>query len=505
MPTPPMTIRMIKDVLRLKHESQFSHARIAAALQISKGVVSKYVSLAANVGLAWDELRELDEAAIAARLLPGSRSSAYVPPDYARIHQELRRKGVTLTLLWQEYVDAHPGGKTYRHTQFCEHYHTWAKSLKRSMRQVHKAGEKLFVDYAGPTIAVADGTRAHVFVAALGASSYTFACATPRETMADWIGSMVRALSFIGGAPELVVPDNPRALIANADRYEPRANDTVLDFARHYGTSVLPARARRPQDKAKVEVAVQVVERWIMARLRHQRFETVYAVDRAIAALLPTLNERPFQKLPGSRASAFAALDAPALRPLPAIPYEIAQFRTVKVHIDHHVEINKHRYSVPHALVGQTLDARITAHAVELLHRGQRVAAHLRATAGGFTTVAEHMPAAHRAHLEWSPQRLIHWGQQIGSATGAVVRRLLEQYKHPEHGYRSCLGLLSLAKRYGNDRLEAACAVALELGAYQYRHVRSVLETDRDRVAAAATTEWTSPDHAHLRGPSYYQ
>ena len=250
MPTPPMTIRMIKDVLRLKHESKLSHAAIAAALHISKGVVSKYVSLAAEAGLAWDALVELDEATIAARLLPGTRGSAYVPPDYARIHQELRRKGVTLTLLWQEYVDAHPGCKTYRHTQFSERYHTWAKSLKRSMRQIHKVGEKLFVDYAGPTIAVADGTRAHVFVAALGASSYTFACATPRETMADWIGSMVRALSFIGGVPELVVPDNPRALIANADRYEPRANDTVLDFARHYGTSVLPARARRPQDKA---------------------------------------------------------------------------------------------------------------------------------------------------------------------------------------------------------------------------------------------------------------
>ena len=505
MPKPPMTIRMIKDVLRLKHESGLSHASIAAALQVSKGVVSKYVSLAAEAGMTWEQLRDLDETAIAAHLLPSARASAYVPPDYARIHQELRRKGVTLTLLWQEYVEAHPGGKTYRHTQFCERYHAWAKSLKRSMRQTHKAGEKLFVDYAGPTIAVADGGRAHVFVAALGASSYTFACATPRETMVDWIGSMVRALSFIGGSPELVVPDNPRALIANADRYEPRANETVLDFARHYGTSVLPARARRPQDKAKVEVAVQIVERWILARLRHQRFETVHAVDRAIAALLPALNEHPFQKLPGSRASAFAALDAPALRPLPAVPYEIARFRTVKVHIDQHVEVQKHRYSVPHVLVGQTLEARITAHAVELLHRGQRVAVHVRAAAGGFTTVPEHLPAAHRAHMEWTPQRLIRWGEQIGGATGAVVRRLLEQHKHPEHGYRACLGLLNLAKRYGKERLEAACAIALELGAYQYRYVKNVLETDQDRLTAAVPAEWVSPEHAHLRGPSYYQ
>jgi transposase len=302
------------------------------------------------------------------------------------------------------------------------------------------------------------------------------------------------------------VPDNPRALIAEANRYEPRANDTVLDFARHYGTSFLPARPYHPQDKAKAESAVQIVERWIMARLRHQRFASVGEVNQAIAPLLQRLNERPFQKLPGSRASAFAQLDAPALSPLPMQRYELATFKPVKVHIDYHVEIDLHRYSVPHALVGQSLEARVTRTTVELLHRGQRVACHARSSqAGKFSTVNEHMPAAHRAHREWSPQRLIDWGQRIGPATAEVVTRQLAEHKHPEHGYRACLGLLSLAKRYGRSRLEAACMLALQLGACKYRHVRDILANNRDQSALAPAGDWVSPDHTHVRGPGYYQ
>lgn len=507
MPAHRMTMRKIKDVLRLKLDAKLSHEQIAASLKISKGVVAKYAGLAAAAGLDWPTIHTLDEATLEQRLLARpAKPSAYVLPDYGRIHQELRRKGVTLMLLWEEYQADYADRQTYRYTQFCEHYRAFAKRLKRSMRQTHRAGEKLFIDFAGPTITLTDGGRAHIFVAALGVSSYTFACATPRETMADWLDATAQALAFFGGVPQLIVPDNPRAMIADPNRYEPRSNDTVQDFARHYGTSVLPARPYHPQDKAKVESAVQVVERWILARLRHQQFASIEEVNRALQPLLERLNQRPFQKLPGNRASAFAALDAPALLPLPAQRYELAHFKTVKVHIDYHVEVDAHRYSVPHALVGQTLEARLTRHAVELLHRGQRVACHARSPRrGGFTTIAEHMPAAHRAHMEWTPQRLIHWGQDIGPATGAAVTRLLEERKHPEHGYRACLGLLSLAKRYGKARLEAACTLALSLGAWQYRHVRDILANGRDRNATPETTSWTSPDHAHVRGPSYYQ
>ena len=500
-------MRKIKDVLRLKFDAQLSHQQIATALGLSKGVITKYVGLATAAGLDWAAIQDIEEVVLEQRLFVARECPRdHAQPDYANLHRELQRKGVTLTLLWEEYRAEFADRHTYSYSQFCENYRQFARQLKRSMRQIHRAGEKLFIDYAGPTIALTDGSRAHIFVAALGASSYTFACATPRETMADWLTSTAKALSFIGGVPQLIVPDNPKAMIANANRYEPRSNDTVLDFARHYGTSVLPARARHPQDKAKAESAVQIVERWIMARLRHQSFESVEAVNDAIGPLLTRLNEKPFQKLPGNRASAFADIDAPALQPLPLQRYEIAHFKRVKVHIDYHIDVERHRYSVPHALVGQTLEARVTATVVEVLHRGQRVASHARnSRQGGFTTQVAHMPAAHRAHLEWTPQRLIHWGQSIGPACAEAVTRLLARHKHPEHGYRACLGMLSLAKRYGKDRLEAACTRALQIGTCQYRHVSAILKNRQDQTAPVTADEWISPDHAHVRGPGYYQ
>jgi len=498
---------MIKDVIRLKWHARLSYEQIATTLKVSKGVVAKYVNLATVAGLDWETVRHWNEQQLSSALLPrAATSQPFVEPDWGRIHRELDRKGMTLMLLWQEYVAAHPDGRTWRYTQFCEHYKEFARTLKRSMRQHRRAGEKLFIDFAGPTVPLSDGARAQVFVSAMAASSYVFACATPAQRLDDWIDCMVRALHFYGGVPQLIVPDNARAVIASPDRYEPRANDTVLDFARYYGTSVLAARPRTPRDKATAESSVQVVTRWVLARLRHHRFDTVAQVDAAITELLSSVNDRPFQKLPGSRASVFAELDAPTLMPLPRQPYELARFKTVKVHIDYHVELEGHRYSVPHALVGQALEARLTRHGVELLLRGQRVAAHARnERRGGYTTVEVHMPAAHRAHLEWTPQRLIDWGQRIGMACGELITRLLQTYKHPEHGYRSCLGLLNLSRRYGEARLEAACERALALGAFRYRHVRDLLANNRDQVPLDAEAEWTSPTHANLRGPGYYQ
>ena len=499
-------MRKIRDVLRYRHSTGLSLEAIARALSISKGVVAKYLRLASDAGLGWPLPEDLDDSALERRLYqqPSARAPTFAEPNYAEVHQELKRKGVTLILLWEEYQRT-AGEASFQYTAFCTHYRIWAGKLKRSMRQIHRAGEKLFIDYAGPTVELTDASRAHIFVAALGASSYTYACATPRESMADWLGATAQALRFFGGVPQLIVPDNPKALIAHADRYEPRANETVHDFARHYGTSFLPARPYHPQDKGKVESAVQVVERWILMRLRHQRFASVDDVNEAIAPLLEQLNTRAFQKLPGSRASAFAQLDAPALQPLPMQTWELAVYKTVRVHIDQHIEFEGHRYSVPQSLVGQVLEARVTARTVELLHRGQRVASHLRcAHKGGFTTVPEHLSAAHRAHLEWTPERLIHWGNTIGVATGALITRLLETRRHPEHGYRACLGLLSLAKRFTHPRLEAACVVALALGTTNSTHVRDILLNGRDRVTPA-TQEWTSPEHVHVRGPGYYQ
>lgn len=506
MSPPLLSMRMIKSILHHTLCLGHSQRHCAQALGVSKGVVAKYLAAVAAAGLDWASIEPLSEAALEQRLFPArTGAAATVIPDYAAIHRELSRKGVTLMLLWQEYQANHLGRRTLQYSQFCERYRQYAKTLKRSMRQVHRAGEKLFVDFAGPTLALTDGTRAHLFVSAMGASHYTYAQALPGQKTADWIAGMTGALHFMGGVPELIVPDNPRAVIAQPDRYEPRVNDTVLDFAQHYGCSILPARPYTPQDKASVESAVQIVERWILARLRHTRLDTLGAANRAIQPLLNQLNERSFQKLPGSRASVFTCIDAPALRALPASRYEYARFKSVRVHVDYHVEVEGHRYSVPHALVGNVLDARITTHMVELLYRGNRVALHTRsARRGGFTTVNAHMPAAHRAHRQWTPQRLIDWGLTIGVATGTLIEQLLLRHKHPEHGYRSALGLLSLAKRYGKDRLEAACAIALSLHSCYYRTVRDILINGRDRLEVSSLSDWRSPQHEHLRGARSY-
>jgi transposase len=514
MAAPRINMRKLKDALRLKLQGGQSHQQIAQALGISKGVVTKYVGLAVAAGLDWPAVCAMDEAALERRLLPAPRpSDVYAPANFGRIHQELRRKGMTLALLWEEYCaqvgDEHDPDhpiKPWRYSQFCENYRQFAKRLKRSMRQVHRAGEKLFIDYAGPTVALQSGQRANIFVAALGASGYSFALATTAQTAADWLHATARALSFFGGVPQLIVPDNPRALVKSANRYEPQLNDTVLDFARHYGCSVLPARAYHPQDKAKVELSVQLVERWILARLRKTEFTTVHEVNQAIAPLLEYLNKRAFQKLPGCRASVFAEIDAPALMALPVQAWEWAVFKTARVHVDSHIEFEGHRYSVPHALVGMALEMRITASAVEVVHCGQRVASHMRcAHKGGFTTVAEHLPDRHQAHAQWTPERLVLWGHRIGVACAATVERMLQRQRHPEHAYRACLGLLGLSKRYGEQRLEAACAMACSLGTSKYTHIRDILVNRRDLLQPSSAPQWTSPTHAHVRGATYYQ
>lgn len=506
-------MRKIRDVLRLRHSTELSLEAIARALSISKGVVAKYLKLAADAGLGWPLPDDLDDGALERRLYsqPSARASAFTEPDYAQVHRELKRKGVTLTLLWEEYR-ATAGATAFQYTAFCTRYKAWAGTLKRSMRQTHRVGEKLFADYAGPTVAVIDAASgeirfASLFVAVLGASSYTFACATPGQTQADWLTGLERALRFIGGVPELIVPDNPRALVTVANRYEPELNRATAEFAQHFGTAILPARPRKPQDKAKVEVGVQVVERWILARLRHRQFFSIAELDAAIADLLPALNDRPFKKLPGCRSEAFAQLDAPYLRALPAARFVMAEWKRAVVNIDYHVEYEGHYYSVPHALARQTVELRITRSLIEVLAKGCRVASHPRSSRkGGYSTLAEHMPAAHRAHAEWSPGRLMHWASSVGPATGELVKRLLQEKQHPEQGYRSCLGLMRLARSVGHDRMEAACTRALTIGAHRYRSVASILQKglDRQPVTGPAHAELSLPDHANVRGPDYY-
>ena len=512
MPAKRLSMRKIKEVLRLKWAKELSNRQIARICGIGRPTVAEYLRRAEAAGLTWPLPAGLDEAALERRLFPpppALPARARGVPDWAVVHRELKRKGVTLFLLWQEYREAHPEG--YQYSWFCEHYRAWQGKLDVVMRQDHRAGEKLFVDYAGQTVPIVDRTtgeirEAQIFVAVLGASNYTFSEATWTQGLPDWIASHQRCFAYLGGVPELVVPDNLKSGINRAHRYEPDVNPTYQDMAEHYGVAVLPARVRRPRDKAKVETGVQVVERWVLAALRHRTFFSLAELNAAIQSLLEKLNNRPFRRLPGSRRKHFECLDQPALRPLPAEPYVYAEWKKARVHIDYHVAIDGHYYSVPHALIKKQLDVRITAQTVECFHRGQRVASHRRSyLKGRHTTVPNHMPEAHRQASDWSPERLARWAAQTGPATEKLILTVLGARKHPQQAYRACLGILRLGKTYGETRLEAACRRALILGSHSYKSIASILKHRLDDRPLTEQQELILPeDHDNIRGPSYY-
>jgi transposase len=515
MPADRLAMRQIKDILRLKHDAGLSLREIARSLNLSVGVVSKYLQLAAAAGIGWPPPAELDEDALARKLQPPPPANLFTTPlpDFAELHQELRRKGVTLQLLWEEYAQANPAAH-YSYTHFCLLYREWRQRLSPTMRQTHTPGDKMFVDYCGPTIPVIDSLtgevrNANIFVAVLGASNYTYAEATLTQQLHDFVGSHVRAFEFFGGVVRLVVPDNLKSGVTKACRFEPALSRTYAEMLEHYDTAALPARPYKPRDKAKVEVGVQIVERWVLARLRKLTFFTLTDLNLSIRPLLDALNHKPFKKLPGSRHTQFEALEKPALKPLPLQAYEYAEWKKARVHIDYHIEVDGHYYSVPHSLMKRQLDVRVTATAIECFLNNQRVALHPRSDRkGGHSTITEHMPKSHRAHLEWTPGRFLNWAITIGPFMRDLVQHLLTNRPHPEMGFRSCLGLLSLEKRFGKERLDAACQRALALSAPTRSSVLSILEKGLDsQPLPESDTEAAAipPVHENVRGSAYYQ
>ncbi len=433
-------------------------------------------------------------------------------PDWAYFHAERKKPGVTLELLHLEYLEQHPAG--YRYTRFCDLYRQWLARHPLSMRQEHRAGEKTFVDYAGQKPRLVDPatgtvTEVELFVGVLGASNYTYAEATYTQQLPDWLASHQRMFAFFGGVSAAVVCDQLKSGVTLPCRYEPGLQQTYEEFAAHAGTTILPARPKKPRDKAKIEVAVQVAERWILARLRHETFATLAALNARIRELLDDLNRRRMRHYQASRWELFTRLDRPALRPLPATPFVYGLWKLATVNVDYHVEVEHHYYSVPHALVHAQVDVRVSALTVEIFHRGQRVAAHVRShIRGQHTTVTAHMPKAHQRHREWSPSRLIAWGATVGPQSAALVEAILASRPHPEQGYRSCLGILRLARRDGPGRLEAACARALAVGARSYRHVDAILKHGLDRcpLPEAGAAPPTRPVvHDQVRGSAYYE
>jgi transposase len=505
-------MRKIKEVLRLNN-SGLSERVIARSCRLSRSTVADYLRRAAGAGLTWPLLQELTDTDVEARLFPPSPpiGTSRSMPDFAYVDAELRKHrsvNLTLDLLWHEYRERRPDG--YSYSQFCKFYALWRGKQDLCMRQVHRGGEKLFVDYCDGLKIVDEATgelrSTQLFVAVWGASNYTFAEASLSQDLPCWIGSHRRAFDYFGCVPKAVVPDCLKSGVSKACRYEPETNPTYADMAAHYGLAVLPARPRHPRDKAKVEAGVLVAQRWILAVLRNRTFFSLAELNAAVHELLERLNTRPLRKLKQSRHELFEAFDRPAALPLPDRPYEYADWRKARVNVDYHVEVERHYYSVPFQLVSQTVDLRLTALAVEAFFKGQRVAAHPRSRQPhAYTTLPAHMPIQHAKHLEWSPPRLIAWAAKMGPATALLVEAIMSNRAHPEQGYRSCLGIMRLGRQYGQERMEAAAARALKFKLFSFKAVRSILvagldrQPDPDQAAQPAL-----PLHDNVRGGQYY-
>ena len=509
-------MRKTVEILRLKHEVGLTNRQIARSCGLTHPTVSNYLRRSAEAGLTWPLPEELDEDQLQALLFPPSDEDGGGPgrplPDMEQVHKELRKPFTTLQLLWEEYRTDHPTG--YGYTQFCEYYKRWKAPLEVTMRQRHVAGEKTFLDWAGKTLAWTDPDSgelhpAYLFVAALGASNYTFAEAFADQRLPAWIDAHIHAAEFFGGVSKLWIPDNPKTGVDTACYYEPKINDSYQELADYYGVAILPTRPGKPQDKPKVESAVLHAERRILARLRNQTFFSLAELNAAIRKCLDELNARSFQKMSGSRLLLFEELERPVLRPLPARRYELGQWSDAKANIDYHVQVDYHAYSVPYALTQKKIEVRLCAHTVELFHNGRRVAAHARSRVrGGHTTEPSHRPKAHEKQLDWTPGRLIDWASTIGPECARAVSHILESKPHPEQGYRSCLGIMRLGRDYGDERMEAACRRALALDACSYRSIKSILKTKLDQQPLPRqdeTLEAPISNHDNIRGETYYQ
>jgi transposase len=512
MPRMRVSMRKIREVLRLTHELRLSVREVSNATGVGKTTVGEFVARAKVIGITWPIPSEISDAELERRLFTptGFHERPRRPtPNWSKVHQELKRRDVTLMMLWEEYRAAFADGHGY--SRYCQLYSEWKKRLSPTMRQTHVAGDKLFVDWAGRTVPIIDPLTsevhpAHLFVAAMGASSYTYCEGRWTETLPDWIGAHVNTLHFLGGVPKAVVPDNPKVAVIKPSRYEPGINQTYQDLADHYGFVVLPARVRKPRDKAKVEAAVGIVCRYVLGRMRNRRFFSLEELNAAVQECVAAINAKVMKRLNKSRNELFASIDRPALNSLPTERYSYAEWKRCTVAPDYHVEVDEHYYSVPFRLLSETIDARYTDNTVELFHKGERVASHPRSRlAHKHTTLPEHMPSSHRRHAYWTPARMLRKAGTIGPATVALFERIMKARPHPEQGFRSCLGIINLMKSYGPERIEAAAKRGNDIGATTYGSIKSILEMGLDRAYASPKARDVTPiHHANIRGRQYY-
>jgi transposase len=515
-------MRKIREVLRLKHEQGCSQRQILAATGLSKGSITDYLRRAERTGIDWPTAATMTDAELEGLLfkqIGRNEPAGRTPIDFAWVHRELRRTGVTLQQLCVEYqqaaVDAADGRRPYQYSQFCDLYDSWRSKLDMPMRQTHRAGEKAFIDYSGKKPAIIDPatgevTEVELFVAVLGASNYTYADATLTQSLGDFVGSTIRALEYFGAVPHMLVPDQLRSAVSGPDRYDPDINPAYFELARHYDTAIIPARPGKARDKAKVEVGVLIAQRWILARLRNRRFFSLAELNEAIAELLENLNAHPFQKLEGCRRSAFESIDRPAMSALPTRRYELSQWKKAKVNVDYHVTYDDRHYSAPCELIGATVYVRATRSTIEILHGGERVASHGRSFGpkGTHVTCEEHKPRSHRDYGKWPPARMQAWADSIGPSVGRVVTCILSRYRNPEFGFRAVLALTRDARTFGADRLDAACARALVIAGPMGPTRRSVVTILRHNLESRPLpAEEEGPPalhHDNVRGASYF-
>jgi transposase len=518
MPTERIAMRRVREMLRLTLDAGLPLSETARRMGVARSTLREMVQRVERTGLPWPLPLDLSDGDLETRLYgeAGTKQGhrRRPEPDWAALNRELKRKHVTLQILWDEYIEAHPDG--YRYSRFCELYRGWEARLPVTMRQTHLGGDKLFVDYAGDTVPVTIDVRtgkvrrAHVFVAVMGGSSLSFAHASWTETLPDWVDAHVQAFAYFGGAAGLLVPDNPKVAVIKACFYDPQVNRTYGEMASHYDTAVLPARPRRPRDKAKVEAAVRIVERWLLGKLRNRRFYSLAEVNAAIAELLTSLNDHRVMRPVGrTRRQLFEEIDAPRLKPLPAEPYALAEWRVRKIGLDYHVDFDGHFYSVPYRHARASVEVRATLRTIEVFLKGERIAAHMRGSGDGkHTTLAEHMPSSHRRHADWTIERILREARAVGPSAELLCQMILQQRPHPEQGFRSCMGIVRLAKPVGAARLEAASLRALQIGTLNYGAVKSILDNRLDgqpvRRAREGEDEGLPISHPNIRGSGYY-
>jgi transposase len=506
-----VSMQQAREAIKLILNGNISDREIARRLNVSHMTVGTYRKQVSGRELTYDEVIQMsdDKLELVLKTKKGRKKQIYrSQPDYVYIHEELKKKSVTMQLLWEEYKEQNQDG--YSRTQFCHLYRLWNKKLNYSMRQTHKAGDKMFVDYSGQLAKVTDPTTgevksAQIFVAVLGASSYTYAEASWDQSLSSWITSHVNAFSYFGGVTALIVPDNLKSGVNKPCRFEPEINRTYYEMASYYNSAIAPARVRKPKDKAKAEVGVQIVQRWILAALRNRIFFSLLELNNEILKLLEKLNKKEFKKLKGSRLSLFKIIDKPQLRPLPVVPYEYAEWKKVRVNNDYHVELNNHYYSVPCELIHSEVNVRYTNNVIEVFTGNNRVASHLRSIVSGEkTTLPNHMPKSHRQYLELTPSKILDWSKTKGAAVEDLINRIMNSKRHQEFKYRSCLGIMKLSKYYSDERIEKACKRALKIGGISYKSVKSILKKGLDLHEADIIESNSITEHSNIRGRSYY-